>query len=230
MDLLPTENGNKHVIAFQDFLTKWPMVYPLPNQQVIHIAHLFVEEIVPIFDVPEALLLDRCTNLLSQLMLDCCRLLGTKELKTTAYHPESDGMVERFNRTLKNVLQKHVDHFGVQWDRYLGCSELIKTHLISQTERNPYSCCLVLIVAHPQRLYCCLQLRLSLVKFQTTVRSLFCQCHMQEILQSVAFMMPRGNTKHINFCAGDWILIRFPQVISTKAWPLQSLYRVMRQM
>ncbi len=74
---------------------------------------------MPTFGVPEALLSDRGTNLLSHLMQDVCRILGVKKLNTTAYRPQCDGMVERFNRTLKTILRKHADKFGRQWDKYL---------------------------------------------------------------------------------------------------------------
>ena len=63
---------------------------------------------------------DRGTNLLSHLIKDLCALLGIKKLNTTAYHPECDGMVERFNRTLKSMLRKHAARFSTQWDRYLS--------------------------------------------------------------------------------------------------------------
>ena len=63
LELPKTESGNKFAIVFQDFLTKWPMVYPAPNQKAIRIAHLLADEIVPLFGVPEALLSDRGTNL-----------------------------------------------------------------------------------------------------------------------------------------------------------------------
>lgn len=78
-----------------------------------------VEEIVPFFGVPEGLLSDRGTNLLSHLMMDICKLLGVNKLNTTAYHPECDGMVERFNRTLKSMLRKQAARYGNQWDRFL---------------------------------------------------------------------------------------------------------------
>ena len=74
---------------------------------------------MPFFGVPEALLSDRGTNLLSHLVLDVCKLLGIKKLNTTAYHPQCDGMVERFNGTLKTMIRKHVTDFGKQWDQYL---------------------------------------------------------------------------------------------------------------
>ena len=47
-------------------------------------------------------------------------MLGIRKLNMTAYHPQCDGMVERFNRTLKTILRKHAARFGNQWDRYLS--------------------------------------------------------------------------------------------------------------
>ena len=117
IDLPRTESGNKHVVVFQDFLSKWPLVFPIPDQKAIRLARLLVEEVVPMFGVPEGLLSDRGTNLLSHLMEDVCKLLGIRKLNTTAY--QCDGMVERLNRTLKTILRKHTARFGAQWDRYL---------------------------------------------------------------------------------------------------------------
>ena len=114
MDVPKTEQGNQHAIVFQDLFTKWPMVYPAPDQKAIRIARLLTEQIVPLFGVP---LSDRGANLLSHLMTEVCESLG---LNTTAYHPQCDGTVERFNRTLKSMLRKHAARFGMQWDRFLA--------------------------------------------------------------------------------------------------------------
>ena len=81
---------------------------------------LLTEEVIPFFVVPEALLSDRGTNLMSHLMTDVCQKLGIQKLNTTAYHPQCDGMVERFNRTLKTALLKHDAQHGTQWDKYLS--------------------------------------------------------------------------------------------------------------
>ena len=94
-------------------------MFPIPDQKAIRLARLLVGEVVPMFGVPEALLSDRGTNLLSHVMQDVCELLGIRKLNTTAYHPQCDGMVERFNRTLKTMIRKHAARFGAQWDRYL---------------------------------------------------------------------------------------------------------------
>ena len=119
MDLLKTERGNKHVLLFQDFLTKWPMVYPMPDQKTKRIVQLLVEEFIPLFGIPEALLSDRGTNLLSYLTRDVCSLLGIEKLNTTAYHPQYNGLTERFNRTLKTMLRKQAATYGLQWDKYI---------------------------------------------------------------------------------------------------------------
>ena len=96
------------------------MVYAAPDQKAERIARLLAEEVVPFCGVPEAVLSDRGTNLLSHLVQDVCRLLGIKKLNTTSYHPQCDGMVERLNRTLKAMLRKHASQFGTQWDTYLS--------------------------------------------------------------------------------------------------------------
>ena len=117
MDLPVTEKGNRHVVVIQDLFTKWPMVFPVPDQRATRIAKLIAEEVVPLFGVPESLLSDRGTNLLSKLVLDLCQLLG---IYTTANHPQCDGAVEWFNRTLKTMLRKQAAHFGHQWNNYLS--------------------------------------------------------------------------------------------------------------
>ena len=76
-----TELGNRYVIVFQHFMTKWPMVFPAPD-----LARLLAEELLPLFGVPGALLFDRGTNL-AHVMRDVVKLMGVRKLNTTAYHP-----------------------------------------------------------------------------------------------------------------------------------------------
>ena len=120
MELPRTRSGNHYVIVFQDFFSKWPLVFPAPDQKTNRIVRLLTEELVPTFGIPEALLSDRGANLLSNLMKDICEQLGIQKLNTTSYHPQCNGMVERFNRTLKAMLRAHAARFGPQWDRYLS--------------------------------------------------------------------------------------------------------------
>ena len=120
MDLPLTTSGNRHIVVFQDFLTKWSLAFPVPDQKAIRLVKLLTQDVIPWFGVPETLLSDRGTNLLSHVMLDVCKKLGVHKLNTTAYHPQCDGMVEQFNRTLKTALRKHATTYGCQWDQYLS--------------------------------------------------------------------------------------------------------------
>ena len=78
MELPKTVQGNKYVLVFQDFITKWSMVNPIPDQKSQQIAEILVQEVVAFFGVPENLLCNWGANLLSNLMMDICKLLGFK--------------------------------------------------------------------------------------------------------------------------------------------------------
>ena len=56
---------------------------------------------------------------MSNLIKDSCKLMGMHKVTTTAYHLQTDGLVEQFNQTLTDVLAKTVDKSGRDWDRHL---------------------------------------------------------------------------------------------------------------
>lgn len=84
MELPKTAKGNKYVIVMLDFLTKWPLVFPAPDQKANQITRLLVDELLPMFGVPEALLSDHGTSLLANVAQDVYQLLGITKLNTTA--------------------------------------------------------------------------------------------------------------------------------------------------
>ena len=112
-------NGNQYTIVFCDYLTKWLEVFPSPNQKAETITRLFIEQIVSCHGIPEHLLSDRGLNFLSELMQEVRDLLGTEKVNTSGYHPQTDGLVERMNRTLITVLSKCVEKHGWDWDECL---------------------------------------------------------------------------------------------------------------
>lgn len=136
MEMPMTAVGNKYCIVFQDYLTKWPLVFVAPDQKSERIVKLLAEELIPVFGVPEALLSDRGTNLLSNLMMDICGVLGIRKINTTPYHPQCDGMVERFNRSLKAMLRKHAAKFGPQWDNYLAAVQWAYRNIPHETTQE----------------------------------------------------------------------------------------------
>ena len=106
LQLPKSSRGYQYALVFMDYLTKWPEVFPARDQSALTIAKILVEHIVCRHGVPAELLLDRGANFLSGLLHNVNTLLGIKKTNTTAYHPQTDGLVERFNRTLLDMLAK----------------------------------------------------------------------------------------------------------------------------
>ena len=114
-----TESGNQYVVIFLDYLTKWVEAFAVPDQSATTIAKLLVEEIFCRHGAPEHLLSDRGANFLSSLIQDVCKYLDIKKVNTSGYHPQTDGLVERFNSTLINMLSKCAEKNGKDWDKQL---------------------------------------------------------------------------------------------------------------
>ena len=74
---------------------------------------------IPRHGVPGELLSDRGASSLSKLMLDVYKLMGMTKTNTTGYHPQTDGLVERFNRALTDMLAKSVEKNSKDWDKHL---------------------------------------------------------------------------------------------------------------
>ena len=114
-----TEAGNKYILIAADYFTKWVEAFSLPNQEARTIADVLVKEFVCRFGVPLSIHSDQGRNFESALFAEICHLMGIKKTRTTPYHPQSDGMVERFNRTLEMELSKFAEHQQKDWDEHI---------------------------------------------------------------------------------------------------------------
>ena len=94
-------------------------MFATTDQSALTIAKLLVEHIISRHGVPNETLSDRGAAFLSCLLKEVCTLMGIKKVNTTAYHPQTDGLVERFNRTLTDMLTKSVEKYGKNWDERL---------------------------------------------------------------------------------------------------------------
>ena len=119
LKLPKSDQGNQYAVVFVDYLTKWPEVFAVPDQTSLTIARLLVEHVIPRHGVPAELLSDRAKAFLSQLIHEVYELMGIKKMNTTSYHPQTDGLVEHFNRTLTDMLAKTVKKGGADWDEKL---------------------------------------------------------------------------------------------------------------
>lgn len=99
-----TWQGNRYLVVFTEYLTKWTDIFPVKNTDAITIAKLLTNEIILHHGAPRTLLLDWGRNFLSAVFKEVCNLYSIKKLITTAYRPQTDGQVERLNSTLCQTL------------------------------------------------------------------------------------------------------------------------------
>ena len=85
-------------------------------------AESVADELVKMFAhvwIPQEILMDQGTNFTSKLLAEIYRLFHVDALHTSPYHPQTDGLVERFNSTLKEMLKKTVSADSKAWDKLL---------------------------------------------------------------------------------------------------------------
>eukprot|EP00731_Ephydatia_muelleri_P019301 Em0012g126a len=114
-----TEEGNKYVLTAVDHFTRWVEAFPIRNQEATTVAKKLVDELFCRFSPPEQLHSDQGRQFESELIEEICKLLEIRKSRTTPYHPQGNGMVERFNRTLLDMLATTAHNHPSDWDLYI---------------------------------------------------------------------------------------------------------------
>jgi len=144
MDILgplpETDRHNMYILVISDYFTKWSEAIPLPNICAETVAREFVHRFVCQFGAPDSLHTDQGKNFDSMLIKEVCRLLGIDKTRTTAYHPQSDGLVERLNRTILGMLSTVLEEDFRDWDLRLPLIMLAyRTSVQETTGASPFS-------------------------------------------------------------------------------------------
>jgi len=103
---LPTaDDGSKYLLVVVDAFTKWVEAYPLPDQEAATCITAVYNGMFSRFGLPRQLHSDQGRNFESQLVTKLCNITGVYKTRTTAFHPRSDGLTERANRTILAMLR-----------------------------------------------------------------------------------------------------------------------------
>ena len=116
-----SRNNNRYLLVVQDYFTKWVEAIPLLDQTAIRITG----ELTKLHS-------DQGRNFESDILSQTLQAFGVQKSRTTAYHPQGDGMVERFNRSLLQLLRTYVETQD-DWERYLIHYPVIKSMLSCTT-------------------------------------------------------------------------------------------------
>jgi hypothetical protein len=102
---LPQSSGFSYLFTIVDRTTRWPEAIPLSSIAAADCAAALFSGWIQRFGVPSVITSDRGAQFTSSLWSALCSILAINHVKTTAYHPQSNGLVERFHRRLKEALQ-----------------------------------------------------------------------------------------------------------------------------
>ena len=113
-----TDKGNKYILVIADYFTKWTEAFPLPNQEAVTVVSCLVSEFFCRYGIPRQIHTDQGRNFESLVFAEMCKLFDIDKTRTSPLHPQSDGMVERFNKTVEAMLAMSLED-QTEWDTKL---------------------------------------------------------------------------------------------------------------
>ena len=114
-----SESGHRYILTLVDYVTRYPDAVPLKSITTESVAEALVD-MYSRLGVPEEVLSDMGAQFVSECMAEVSRLLSIRQLTTSPYHPMCNGLVEKFDGTLKCMLKRLCSEQPKQWHRYIN--------------------------------------------------------------------------------------------------------------
>ena len=133
-----SQQGNRYCITLTDYFSKWVEATPIPTKEAKHVA-AFLFKMFLRYGCPQEIVSDQGREFCNRLINDLGERTGFAHKITSAYHPQSNGLDERFNQTLKAQLQKLVNENQNNWDELLDSILFAyRTSRHDSTKRTPF--------------------------------------------------------------------------------------------
>src|SRR6266542_3434851 len=133
-----TREGNRYIVIAMDYFLRWPEVRPLKTANADTVAMFLYEEIICRFGALRTLQSDRETHFVNELIQRLTKRFKVKHSLSSPYHPQSNGLVEKFNKTLCEGIVKlaeEVDH----WNRFIqSVLFAYRTKKLRISKQSPY--------------------------------------------------------------------------------------------
>ncbi|KAJ9507119.1 hypothetical protein QJQ45_004721 [Haematococcus lacustris] len=215
MDLItklpPGEHGFDAIAVFVDRLSK--MVHFVPCRESMNaesFARLFIDNVFKHHGVPREIISDRGSHFTNHFWASIMTILGVKECKSSAYHPQSDGQTERYNRTLEEMLRHYISPAQSDWPFFLSLAEFAvnnswqesiqSTPFLVNTGQSPLTPALLEL---PGEVYCPTARRLS-EWWQSNVKQ---ARHFMELAQRRQTYMANKGRQEVEYHTGQLVLL-----------------------
>ena len=121
-DSLPTTSrGAKYILTFVDCFTRYAFAVPLNDQSSEAVINAVIGNYITVHGSPRRILTDQGKCFESALFHSFCKFFRISKIRTSGYRPQSNGLCERFNQTLKHSLSKILGKaLQPSWDLYLN--------------------------------------------------------------------------------------------------------------
>lgn len=138
--LYKTKEGNEYILLCVDAYSRWVEGFPLKTQSAEETARVLFKEIFSRYGAPKVLFSDRGRNFMSKLVNALCEIFDITQHHTSAYHPKTNGLVERQNSTLAQSLRAHCGNAQEKWPDLISSILMAyrKSPSMHSTEFSPF--------------------------------------------------------------------------------------------
>jgi hypothetical protein len=139
-DLPQTSAAHDSILVVVDRLSKMVVLEPTQKQCTAkQVAAMFNRRVLGVFGCPKTLITDRDPRFMAQYFQDWCKTQGIKHNPSTAYHPQTDGLTERYNRVLEDLLRAYIGPNLDDWDTLLPQAQFaINNSYNESTQTTPF--------------------------------------------------------------------------------------------
>ena len=133
-----TARGMQYILVLTDYFSKWPEAIPTRDQTAETVVKKLVE-LFARFGVPKNLISDKGPAFESEILQKLSTIFPFQRLRTSGYHPQTNGQVERLNQTIGTMLKTHVNASGTDWDLWLPTVLMgFRSAINSDLKKSPY--------------------------------------------------------------------------------------------
>ncbi|MCG8078888.1 MAG: DDE-type integrase/transposase/recombinase, partial [Candidatus Thiodiazotropha taylori] len=148
LSLERSKGGYEHILVITDHFTRYAQAFPTRNQLAKTTAKVIFENFIVHYGFPARLHSDQGRNFESSVIKELCSLAGVQKSRTTPYHPMGNGMVERFNQTLLNMLGTLEDHQKEDWKSFVA--PLVHAYNATRHDSTGFSPYFLMFGRHPR--------------------------------------------------------------------------------
>lgn len=134
-----SRHGNKYILSIIDQFSRYLILIPMADMTAETVAKHVVEKLVLPFGSPECILTDQATNFMSALFSQVCKLLNVRKWRTSPFHPQANGRVERVHKTIMKMVSYYVNRSHTDWCSYISyIASAYNTRIHEATGFTPY--------------------------------------------------------------------------------------------